>query len=420
MARPHVRFEFPRFAYGEAGIDNHDLRRSVVMKDLWIGDPLQRAMAGMRPEIETAAASLSGLNPDPSTVLRAAEHMCGWLMLDELEGTGVPDDEVERRSERLFRSLRALPVRAWIDADLVGVAVLCPPLEFDAPDGVRVSLRKVEPADLGGDIYLEWSEAAERRVRSRPSALLRLEYEATDGAGWQPLLERAVAILRLFGVGGVAWSRAETGTESLVDVHGGFVLLDQDGGSRRTYSILAAGAARLPRFWEAVGSALPREFYSNRPEDPVGLDAAWFNYKAEAGRFGYVNERIANVVRSLESLFLQDTEKQRVSSNLAERAAALLEACGFDPGEVQRTIRRAYDVRSRYVHGGVLSPQALRRIETETGGLIPLLHCCLEYNRAALTAALLAGVDKPGLLRLLSDDGGLRRAGVAYREAHGG
>ena len=420
VAHPHMRFEFPRFTYGERGIGARDLRKSFVTKDLWIGDPLAQAMAGMWPEIEAAAASLSGLNPDPPTVLRAAAHLCGWLMLDELEGTGVPDDETERRSERLFRSLRALPVRAWIDADLVGVAVLCPPLEFDSPDGVRVSLRAVGPDDLGGDTYLEWAEAAERRVQSRPSALLRLEYEATDGAGWQPPLERAVAILRLFGAGGVAWTRVESGTESLVDAHGGIVLLDQDGGSRRTYSIDAAGAARLPRFWEAVGAALPREFYSNQPEDPVGLDAAWFNYKAEAGRFGYVNERIANVVRSLESLFLQDSEKQRVTANLAERATTLLEACGFDPDEVQRTIRWAYEVRSRYVHGGALSPRALRRIDAEAGGLIPILKRCLEYNRAALTATVLAGVDKPGLLRLLKDDDGLRRAGAVYREVHDG
>jgi hypothetical protein len=229
-----------------------------------------------------------------------------------------------------------------------------------------------------------------------------------------------VAILRLFGAGGVAWTRVETGTESLVDVHGGIVLLDQDGGSRHTYAIDAMGAARLPRFWEAVGAALPREFYWHQPEDPVGLDGAWFNYKVAAGRLAYVNEWIATVVRSLESLFLQDTEKQRVTANLADRVAALLEACGFDPDEVQRTIRWAYEVRSRYVHGGALSPRALRRIEAGAGGLIPLLKRCLEYNRAALTAALLAGVDKPGLLRLLRDDGGLRRAGAIYRKVHGG
>lgn len=302
VAHPHVRIEFPRFNYGAGGISDHDLRWFGVTKDLWIGDPLDRAMAGTQPDIEAAAASLSGLNPHASTVLRAVAALCGWLMLDELQGTGVPDDEVERRAERLFRSLRALPVRAWVDADLVGVAVLCPPLEFDTPDGVRVSLRALGPDDLGGDTYLEWAEAALRRVQSHPSALLRLEYEATDGAGWQPPLEGAVAILRLFGVGGVAWTRVESGTESLVDVHGGIVHLDQDGGSRRTYAIDVAGAARLPRFWEGVGAALPRKFYWHPPEDPVAIDRAWFNYKAAAGRFGYVDERrVGQVNRSLRS-----------------------------------------------------------------------------------------------------------------------
>lgn len=421
QARPHVQIAFPRFEYGAGGIGHHELRQSLVLKDLWVGEPLERAADGLRPAIEEAAAALSHLNADPFTVRRAAGAMAEWLMLDELEGDGADDDELERRAELLVRSLRGLPVGAWINADLVGVALLCPPVEFTWPEGIRVSLRAIGPEDLGGDICLEWAAAAERRVQSRPSALLRLEYEAANGAGWQPHLERAVAILRLFGVGGVAWTRAEAGTQSLVDVHGGILLLDQDGGSRRKYPLLdGAAAARLPRFWEAVGAALPREFYWESPEDPVGLDAAWFNYRVEAGRFGYVNERIADVVRSLESLFLADDEKERITETLAGRAAALLGACGFEPREVRRTIRWAYEVRSRYVHGAALSPRTASRIEAGAGGLVPLLHRCLEYNRAALVATVLSGADKPGLLRLLRNDRALRGAGAAYRALHGG
>jgi hypothetical protein len=418
-ARPHVHFEFPRFDYGERGIGNHELRQSLVLKDLWVGEPLERAMAGVQPALKEAADALAFLNPDPFTVSRAVTHMCEWLMLDELDGAVVDDAEVERRARVLVRSLRRLPVGAWVEADVVGVALLCPPLDFAAADDVRISLRAIGTADLGGDIYLEWAGAAERRLQSRPSAFLRLDYEAVDGAGWQPHLERAVAILQLFGIGGIAWTRAESGTESLVDVHGGIVLLDQDHGSRRTYPIGIADSGRLPRFWDAVGEALPTEFYWHPPEDPVGLDAAWFNYRTEAGRFGYVNERIADVVRSLESLFLRDDENQQITEKLAGRTAALLGACGFDRNEVRRTIRWAYEVRSRYVHGAALSPRTLSRIDAGAGGLVPLLYRCLEFNRAALVAAVLSRVDKPGFLQLLQDGRALRRAGAAYRALHG-
>ena len=238
---------------------------------------------------------------------------------------------------------------------------------------------------------------------------------AADKLPVRPSPERAVAVLQLFGVGGVAWTRVETGTESLVDVHGAMILLDQDGGSRRTYPVDDAGAARLPRFWQAVGAALPREFYWHPPEDPTGLDAAWFNYRVQAGRFGYVNERLADVVRSLESLFLRDDENQRISEKLASRAAKLLGACGFDPDEVRRTIRWAYEVRSRYVHGSSLSARAASRIEAGAGGLVPLLHRCLDLNRVALVVTVQSGADKPGLFRLLENDLALRRAGAAYR-----
>ena len=101
-------------------------------------------------------------------------------------------------------------------------------------------------------------------------------------------------------------------------------------------------------------------------------------------------------------------------------AAALLGACGFDPDEVQRTLRWAYEVRSRYVHGNSLGKDVLRRIESGAGGLVPLLYRCLEYNRAALVAAVLARADKPGLLRVLGNPRALAHAGAVYRAAHGG
>lgn len=421
VAQPHLRFEFTRFAYGETGIGDYELRQSLVQKDCWTDELLNRAVAGMRPPFEAAVASLSGLHSDPFTVRQAAAHIFGRLMLDELEGKGFPDDERERCAEQLFRSLRGQPVRAWVNADLVGVAVLCPPLDFDSPNGVRVSLRAVEPEELGGDISLDRAEVAERRVKAHPSAFLRLETEAINSSGWQPSLERAVAILTLFGVGGVAWTRAEFGSESLVDIHGGIVLRDEDGGSRRTFAVTDADAARLPRFWETLGAALAPEFYWHPPEDPVGLDAAWFNYRVEVGRSGYVNERIASVVRSLESLFLRDDENHRVTHKLGARAATLLCACGFDPREVRRTISWAYEVRSRYYHGGAtLSRRVLGQIESGAGGLLGLLNRCLEYNRAALVTTVLARTDKPGLLRLLEDEETLQDVGAAYRELHGG
>jgi hypothetical protein len=128
-----------------------------------------------------------------------------------------------------------------------------------------------------------------------------------------------------------------------------------------------------------------------------------------------VNERIADVVRSLESLFLREDENQRISEKLASRAAKLLGACGLDPDEVRRTIRWAYEVRSRYVHGSSLSARTAARIDAGAGGLVPLLHRCLEFNRVGLVVAVLSGADKPGLLRLLENEGALRRAGARYR-----
>lgn len=417
--RPHVRLAFAEFRYGPKGVEEYDLTSSPVVRETWTQETLDEAVAGMEQETRSVSTVLRDAGHNADAVERAVTRLTEWLMLDELTREQPTATELDRRGDLLARSLAGLPVPAWIEADLAGVAVLAPPMEIRAAGGVRVQLRAIGPDDLGGEIHAELAKSAEFRIRARPAAVLRLDYEAVGGEGWQVHLERAVAVLQLFGAGGVSWTRAETGSESLVDSHAWIMFLDQDGGSRRTYAISPEQAARLPRFWAEVEPALPESFYWHRPEDPAGLDSAWQNYVREISGIGYVNERIAAVVRSLESLFLGSDEKARIKATLVARTAMLLGACGFDAAAVQRTVALAYEVRSRFVHGAELPEVHRREIESEPGGIVGLLARLLEYNRAALVVTVLMRTDKAGLLRLLQDPAALRRCGDAYLRAHG-
>lgn len=411
-----VRTTFTEWQYGEKGIAQHACETSLVAKQVWWGGPIEALIAKMDGEIERVAALLSAIDPTWQRTGDALVNVCEQLALSALEGTGWSDGDLGRLAGLLEATLRKQPVRAWIRADLVGVAVLTTPLEIE--DGERrIRLRAIGRADLEGDTFVEWSDVASSRLRSRASAVLEVEYRAVDGSGWQPHLERAVAVLRLFGCGGVSWARVEAGTDALLEIHNVFVIVEPGGGVR-TYAIGAADAARLPRFWHTLADALPVHFYWKQPDEPDGIHAALNNYQAVAAGFGIVHDKIAEAIRSLESLLLNDGAKGRVSATLQQRSVALLGACGYPAGEVATTMQLAYEVRSRHVHGGRLSRVKEEEIE-RAGGILKLFDRVLEYNRAALVATIVSRLDKPALIRAFRSPETLIRIARAFTDAEG-
>jgi len=87
-------------------------------------------------------------------------------------------------------------------------------------------------------------------------------------------------------------------------------------------------------------------------------------------------ERVAQGVAALEAI-LVGKKKDELRHRLAQRTAALLRFAGLNAVEVYSRMKRAYDLRSEYVHGA-LSTVAGRAKAEATCQMI------LEYARLAL------------------------------------
>ena len=62
--------------------------------------------------------------------------------------------------------------------------------------------------------------------------------------------------------------------------------------------------------------------------------------------------RVASAIASLEALFLGDNPPPgEISFRFTQRVVALLRCFGWTPLETRAILKRAYDVRSKYVHG---------------------------------------------------------------------
>jgi hypothetical protein len=60
----------------------------------------------------------------------------------------------------------------------------------------------------------------------------------------------------------------------------------------------------------------------------------------------------------LESLFSSESNKQEVTTRIADMTAGLLAESGNDRYELSKKIRKAYGLRSEFVHGSVDRPAA--------------------------------------------------------------
>jgi hypothetical protein len=285
--------------------------------------------------------------------------------------------------------------------------------------GYRVRLRPITLEELEEDVPIEWESLATQRVRSKIAARIEIEHEAAQHVDWQRPLERATAVLSLFGVGPVTWSRTEIGTESFVETAGAFPVVYRDS-PPRMYAIKQGDAARLPGFWRVLSDAIPEHFYIGPQRPLVGLYGAFFNYLRVIESAEWPGRLVADVTRSLESLLLDGGPRDRIDATLQKRTSLLLTACGYDEDEVSQMVGIAYEVRSRVVHGAnEFNARLQRRVETKAGGLVALLNRCLEYNRAALVAVLAAGFDEDRLRRAFERAAELQRLGRAFAKAEG-
>ena len=91
---------------------------------------------------------------------------------------------------------------------------------------------------------------------------------------------------------------------------------------------------------------------------------------------------------SLEALYLYPSEQQEMSYRLRMRVAKLLDLIGYNPDEVREKIKDAYEVRSTYVHGGILKQKDRRKLERKYVDISEFSKTIIDYLRASIVAFL--------------------------------
>jgi hypothetical protein len=280
---------------------------------------------------------------------------------------------------------------------LVGLAAPQTPVEFEAY-GTSVALRRVTAEDLVD----EQPEFVRREFfPPTPTAILRLSKVIEREYEIQRSVWHAITILRLFSVGSIRELSYTNKTDSFFAL-GGTISSHQHYMVVTDAVIQDADSVRFEQFWTKLAEFLPSEGYGRDQKRVDPVETAYQRYSDALLSWGVtVERRISDAVIGLESLFL--TENDELSFRLRLRLAKLLGIVGFDPYRTQDSTKRAYEVRSAFLHGDQVEARKLRRIDEQYGSLNNLLLEILNHLRCAIVILTLIKSKKVEFIELIDN-----------------
>lgn len=242
------------------------------------------------------------------------------------------------------------------------------------------------------------------KALARPTAFIHTRVYAKEDTKAENMLhieiEREIAILSLFRVGAVQDIEYIIDTDSMI--YGESIFKREQLLGRDCYLITNKDVKPLKTFWANMKRVeLPTLVPTGKLKEPNELSIAFERYN-DSLEEGTVEKRISSAVMGLEALYLSPSEQQEMSYRLRMRAGKLLSLIDYNPDEVRKNLIDAYDIRSTYVHGGILKQKDKRKYERKHGDLNDFSKAIIDYLRASIVA-LLKRPGKTSLIQKIDD-----------------
>jgi len=267
----------------------------------------------------------------------------------------------------------------------------------------NVKLRQPQRKDFEEEYYIY--SAFSKQGNVDPTAFLSMKIQSkldTSQPTIRAKIDEAVAILRLFRVGAVECMHYTSDTSSFLDPFGKLDIPTRLWGRQNYLITRGKDVKSLKKFWANIKKVkLPDSAYSVSKKETNEISIAYDRYcDSLEGRI--IEKRISSAVMGLESLYLSGSEQQEMSYRLRMRVSKLLRLIGFNPNETSERIKDAYEIRSKYVHGGLLNQKERRKLEKKYGNINEFPKIIMDYLRASIVA-LLKRPSKTSLIQKIDD-----------------
>lgn len=257
----------------------------------------------------------------------------------------------------------------------------------------NILLRKPEPVDLEFESLYE--SYYPQDIHNWPSAILELEFRGKYPVQIQHKIESVIATLRLFKLGSIENLRSRLNPNSISRGLGGTLSTLNLISAHYKYGITEADAEDLTIFFNRIEPLIYSEIIDKSANDIGYISIAYDRFCDALLKPVVPENRLTTAIMALEALYLKDTELSELTERLSQRVALALETFGYNTLEVYNFVKRAYGIRSRFVHGS--------KIEQKEIGELP--EKILDYCRISIIMFLQIHdeQDKDRIINLLNN-----------------
>jgi hypothetical protein len=340
---------------------------------------------------------------DTQVVRQGAPKFVEWVARYRFRRGFIDDAKLESIVDVFVREVSGIPVLMGAQVHLHGVKMHPERIEFDTGDS-HIVLRQCRKEDFETrEIFLADFAGKSKQF---PTAILEFDFPGTNDSQIRSRITQALAILRLFRVGGVEDLSYDMHSDAILYAVGGPGRLESWATPTTDLLITHEDAASLPRHWQIMAAAIPRNFYSGE----LSIDPIRVAYQRYCGalRSGLIESQIGDAVMGLEGLFVKAEEKELVGLHLRNRCAKALSVFGQNPLAVRDELKDAYNIRSVFLHGHQLPLKARKKLDKEYGSMQSLLLKILNHLRLSIlllmsTRAKSESMNKDNFLNLIDD-----------------
>lgn len=398
-----IEWKLSSFEYTDDGPSIGMANGNQISKPDWFGAPRI-----LQPRITTLAIYETTLEALKKEYPNQASPMADYLGKFTLIAIGIvlPDadnvkvTELENLCTSFLNDLAGGPITHRAKVNLGGVVLKS--LSIQIAVGIRLRQPTREDIEIASPAaqFDHWQNP----MAKIPQAIAEIEYVGArdQTVDLQREVEHFISVLRLFGVGSVAYTSYEMESDSILSLwrarstlSSGIVVT-----ARERYVIGREDEDRLKAFWRVVAQAIPKDIYDfEKQVSPITL--AYDRYSDAVLHNGIVERRIANAVMGLEALLLD--EIQELSYRLGMRIAKALSLIGKRPLEVRQRIHDAYRIRSLFAHGGHLSYKEKAKFERKYGDMKNFMLPLFDYLRSLIVLMISIHRDKEQVIDMLDD-----------------
>ena len=316
-------------------------------------------------------------------------------ILEYLNGNLNPKKDLVEYIVTFIHDLEGNPIEWEIKVWLEGIGMKVDEIKIEK----GIIIRKPKTSDIEYeyplDMPLPLVELEQAPPRRLPSAILEIRRRINLQPAIYPDLERIIIALQLYKVGSVSKTRIYWKPKSFLQF-GGISTPMRLWSTTYRYSLDVSDAEKLPQFVAKIKDKLPIEEKTGSLMTTTPLGIAILRYQDAILKPEAIENKIAYAVMGLEALYLKAEEKEELSRRLAQRVAKLLSFFEEEPIKVYRIVKKAYNIRSGFVHGSPLQnkkPQEVKEI----------LDNIIEYLRKSILTFIQLQNEKKELLSLIDE-----------------